>query len=93
MGCDYFYGVQANQFTFYRVPKLFFIQEHYRNMSTDAKLLYGMLLDRMNLSARNGWLDQKPGGEYQINESVPFNNLHSLKIRPDIREKWRIKGM
>jgi len=59
MGCDYFYGVQADQFTFYRVPKLFFIQEQYQNMSTDAKLLYGMLLDRMNLSARNGWLDEQ----------------------------------
>jgi len=59
MGCDYFYGVQADQFTFYRVPKLFFIQEQYRNMSTGAKLLYGMLLDRMNLSAKNGWLDEK----------------------------------
>lgn len=59
MGYEYFYGIQADQFTFYRVPKLFFTQEEYRSMTTDDKLLYGMLLDRMNLSAKNGWQDQQ----------------------------------
>ena len=59
MGYEYFYGIQADQFTFYRVPKLFFTQEQYRCMTTDDKLLYGMLLDRMNLSAKNGWQDQQ----------------------------------
>ena len=59
MGYEYFYGIQADQFTFYRVPKLFFMQEEYRCMTTDDKLLYGMLLDRMNLSAKNGWQDQQ----------------------------------
>ena len=59
MGYEYFYGIQADQFTFYRVPKLFFTQKEYRCMTTDDKLLYGMLLDRMNLSAKNGWQDQQ----------------------------------
>ena len=59
MGYEYFYGIQADQFIFYRVPKLFFTQERYRCMTTDDKLLYGMLLDRMNLSAKNGWQDQQ----------------------------------
>lgn len=58
MGFDYFYGQQADQFSFYRVPKVLFTQDRFWNISTDAKLLYGVLLDRMNLSARNGWLDE-----------------------------------
>lgn len=56
---DYFYGVQAEQFTFYRIPKVLFTDERYKNISVDAKTLYGILLDRMNLSAKNGWLDEK----------------------------------
>lgn len=50
---DYFYGQQSEQFTFYRVPKVLFTEDCFWNVSTDAKLLYGILLDRMNLSARN----------------------------------------
>ena len=59
MTYDYFYGQQAEMFTFYRVPKVLFTEECFWNVSTDAKLLYGILLDRMNLSARNGWLDEE----------------------------------
>lgn len=56
---DYFYGKQADQFAFYRVPKMLFAEEKFWNVSTDAKMLYGILLDRMNLSAENGWLDDE----------------------------------
>lgn len=59
MTYDYFYGQQAEMFTFYRVPKVLFTEDCFWNVSTDAKLLYGILLDRMNLSARNGWLDEE----------------------------------
>lgn len=58
MEFDYFYGQQAEMFSFYRIPKVLFTDERYWNVSTDAKLLYGILLDRMNLSAKNGWLDE-----------------------------------
>ena len=58
MAYDYFYGQQSEQFSFYRIPKILFSQDKFWNVSTDAKLLYGILLDRMNLSARNGWLDE-----------------------------------
>ena len=58
MGFDYFYGQQAEMFSFYRVPKVLFTDERFWNISTDAKLLYGILLDRMNLSAKNGWMDE-----------------------------------
>jgi len=59
MAFDYFYGQQADQFTFYRVPKILFIEDKFWNVSAEAKLLYGILLDRMNLSAKNGWIDEK----------------------------------
>lgn len=55
---DYFYGQQAELFSFYRVPKVLFTDEKFSNISSDAKLLYGIMLDRMNLSAKNGWVDE-----------------------------------
>ena len=45
------------QFTFYRIPKVLFTDQRYKSVSVEAKLLYGLLLDRMSLSIRNGWLD------------------------------------
>ncbi len=57
MTLDYFYGNQAEQFSFYRIPKVLFTDERFRAISTEAKVLYGILLDRMCLSQKNGWLD------------------------------------
>ena len=54
---DYFYGGQAEQFSFYRIPKVLFTDERFSSISAEAKVLYGILLDRMSLSQRNGWLD------------------------------------
>lgn len=59
---DYFYGPYAERFTFYRIPKALFQEERFRNLSTDAKVLYGILLDRMSLSLKNGWLDDQGRG-------------------------------
>ena len=56
---DYFYGIEADQFTFYRIPRILVKDDRFRNLSSDAKLLYGLLLDRMSLSMRNGWVDEK----------------------------------
>ena len=56
---DYYYGIEAEQFSFYRVPRLLIKDERYRGLSSDAKLLYGLMLDRMSLSMKNGWLDAK----------------------------------
>lgn len=56
MSFDYFYGQQSDLFTFYRVPKVLFTNERFWNISADAKMLYGILLDRMSLSAKNGWI-------------------------------------
>ena len=49
MSFDYFYGQQSDLFTFYRVPKVLFTNERFWNISADAKMLYGILLDRMSL--------------------------------------------
>lgn len=57
MQYDYFYGAQAEQFSFYRIPKALFTDKKFRELSTDAKVLYGLLLDRMSLSLKNQWLD------------------------------------
>ena len=62
---DYFYGAEAEQFSFYRIPKVLFTEEHFRSVSAEAKVLYGLLLDRMSLSCKNGWLD-KEGRVYII---------------------------
>ena len=55
---DYFYGQSGEMFSYFRVPKILFRDIKFKDLSTDAKTLYGILLDRMSLSARNGWLDK-----------------------------------
>ena len=56
---DYFYGEQIDNFTFYRVPKALFTIPCYKTLSVEAKILYGLLLDRAALSTRNGWKDEQ----------------------------------
>ena len=53
MPFDYFYEEQSDQFSFYRIPKSLFIEERFQGISTDAKVLYGLLLDRNSLSKKN----------------------------------------
>ena len=59
MTLDYFYGQAGELFSFYRIPKALFQEQRFQNLSTDAKTLYGILLDRMSLSVKNGWLDKQ----------------------------------
>ncbi len=56
---DYYYGNESDEFTFYRIPKIIITSPLFKNISCDAKLLYGLLLDRMSLSAKNEWLDEE----------------------------------
>ena len=53
------YGSESESYAFYRVPKALFESEVFRPLSTDAKLLYGLLNDRMDLSRKNGWVDEE----------------------------------
>ena len=56
---DYFYGQSGEMFSYFRVPKILFRDIKFKDLSNDAKTLYGILLDRMGLSVKNGWLDEQ----------------------------------
>ena len=59
MPYDYFYGAAgASQYAFFRIPKLLVRGEQFHDISTDAKLLYGLMLDRLQLSIKNRWFDE-----------------------------------
>ena len=59
MAFDYFYGAQSQQFAFYRIPKVLFTDNRFQKISTEGKVLYGLLLDRVSLSMENGWIDDE----------------------------------
>ena len=50
---DYYYGDESSQFSFYRIPRQLITHPHFKPLSTDAKLLYGMLLNRMSVARRD----------------------------------------
>ena len=74
---DYFYGAQAEQFAFYRVPKVLFTNDRFKYLSAEAKTLYGILLDRVPLSAKNGWIDEQ-GRVYTLIEFI-----NAMEVRED----------
>ena len=59
MTLDYFYGQAGELFSFFRIPKALFQEQQFQDLSTDAKTLYGILLDRMSLSVKNEWFDKQ----------------------------------
>ena len=59
MTLDYFYGQSGELFSYFRIPKALFQDSRFRQLSTDARTLYGILLDRMSLSVKNGWMDKQ----------------------------------
>jgi len=59
LNLNYYYGKEAEQFTFYRLPKALITDPRFKGVSNNAKLLYGLLLDRMSLSAKSGWYDEE----------------------------------
>ncbi len=84
MGFDYFYGQQSQQFAFYRIPRVLFTDNRFRKISTDGKVLYGLLLDRVFLSQENGWVDEE-GRVYII------FTLATIRKAMDCSEKSAIK--
>lgn len=56
---DYYFAKESEQFSFYRIPKLLFTNEYFKGLSCEAKVLYGLMLDRMSLSTKNNWVDEK----------------------------------
>ena len=57
LNLDYYYGTEADQYSFYRIPKTLLTDPRYKSVSIEAKVLYGLLLDRMSLSVKNNWMD------------------------------------
>lgn len=84
MGFDYFYGDQSQQFAFYRIPKILFTDPRFQGISTEGKILYGLLLDRVSLSRDNGWFDEE-GRVYII------FTLASIRKAMNCSEKSAIK--
>ena len=58
MQFEFYRGREADQFSFYRIPKQLVKDKCFSMLSDAAGILYGLLLDRMSLSARNGWIDE-----------------------------------
>ena len=92
MTLDYYYGDQAEQFSFYRIPKVLFTDKRFKDISAEAKILYGLLLDRMSLSAKNGWLDQE-GRVYivytveDIMDALSCASQKAMKLLNELDEK------
>ena len=55
---DFFYGDEAEQFSYFRIPRLLITSPRFKSLSIEAKLLYGLMLDRMGLSMKNGWHEE-----------------------------------
>ena len=89
---DYFYGVQSEQFSFIRVPTILFTDDQYKYVSAEAKILYGMLLSRMELSAKNGWIDDR-GRVYiictlsEIMEKLNCADNKATKLMNELEDK------
>lgn len=89
---DFFYGEQANLFSFYRLPKALFTSKRFEDVSVEAKVLYGFLLDRMGLSVKNGWKDEE-GRVYiiftveAIMEHLGCSNKKAVGLLRELEEK------
>lgn len=59
MEFDYYYGSQADQFSFIRIPRMLLTEGIFSSLTLQSKMLYSVLLDRMSLSMKNGWFDEE----------------------------------
>ena len=91
MTLDYFYGQSGELFSYFRIPKALFQDHRFRQLSTDARTLYGILLDRMSLSAKNGWLDEQ-GRVYiiytvqEVQDSLGCADKKATKLLRELEE-------
>ena len=91
MTLDYFYGQSGELFSYFRIPKALFQDCRFRQLSTDARTLYGILLDRMSLSAKNGWLDEQ-GRVYiiytvrEVQESLCCGEHKAVKLFRELED-------
>lgn len=89
---DYYYGDESTQFSFYRIPQQLITGKYFKHISVEAKLLYGLLLDRMGLSAKSGWYD-KSGRVYiyytleEIQENLNCGHDKATKLLVELDTK------
>ena len=91
MKFNYYYGSEADQFSFIRIPKIMLIDQMFQTLSMAAKVLYGVLLDRMSLSMKNGWLDEESRVYiiYQIGEiqeDLGFTKKKAMDLLRELEE-------
>ena len=86
---SYFYGREADQYSFYKIPKLLFTEEYFKKISVEAKVLYGLMLDRMSLSMKNQWFDTE-GRAYiyysleDIMDAMGCSNKKAISIMKEL---------
>ena len=86
---EYFYNDDSDQYSFYRIPKLLFTEEYFSSLSCEAKVLYGLMLDRMSLSLKNKWFDEQDRAYiiFTIEEIKEQKDWKQLDIKTDTRKK------
>ena len=95
MEYPYFKGLEADRYSFYRVPKALVKADLFQKMSGDAKLLYAVLLDRMSLSIKNGWQD-KHGNAYiictieEVMDSIHCARQKAVKLLDELEQEFRL---
>ena len=95
MKYPYFRGLEADRYSFYRVPKALIKVDLFEKMSGDAKLLYAVLLDRMNLSLKNGWQDED-GNAYiictidEIMDSIRCARQKAVKLLDELEHEYQL---
>lgn len=95
MEYPYFKGLEADRYSFYRVPKALVKADLFQKMSGDAKLLYAVLLDRMSLSIKNGWQD-KHGNAYiictieEVMDSIHCARQKAVKLLDELEHEFRL---
>ena len=100
---DYYYGIESEQFAFFRIPKLLMTDSRYKVLSVNAKMLYGLMLDRMSLSRRNNWIDEEQkvyiiysveeaAGELGCSKPTAVKAMSELKEIGLIEKKRRGQG-
>lgn len=91
MEFSYFQEHESEQFTFFRIPKILFSDERFAGLSSEAKILYGLMLDRVGLSRKNGWIDQN-GNVYIQSDMITVLLLFHLEltilISPELRSTF-----
>lgn len=85
---DYFYGIQSEMFSFLRIPKILIKDGRFEKMSNEAKMLFGLLLDRMSLSVKNRWFDEEDRVYiiYTKDEIMIDLNIESAKCAKLLKE-------